>query len=810
MKESIKELLHRVDAGIPVLAEDMHRLAVEAATPDLVGLAGSRRDQTFGDRVTYSRKVFIPLTKLCRDVCHYCTFAHSPQCGKRAFLTPEEIFELAEAGRRAGCKEALFTLGDKPELRYRVAREELAALKFDTTLDYLGSVAQGVLEQTGLLPHLNPGVMGSQEIARLRRVSASQGLMLENVSSRLCERGGPHVGSPDKEPSKRLATITAAGELAVPFTTGILIGIGETVAERVDTLLAFRDLHARYGHIQEVIVQNFRAKPSTKMARAPEPSLDELVRTVALARLALPMTISLQAPPNLSPNGLQALLAAGIDDWGGVSPLTPDHVNPESPWPHLDQLAKETQQAGKTLSERLTVYPRYLHQADEWLDDKVRSAALTLASAEGLARCDDWVPGAASALPELWDKAPALRPAASLSPIIDRAMRGDEPSEEGIVTLFSAQGSALGDVCRAANELRRQVCGDEVTYVVTRNINYTNVCFFRCGFCAFSKGRTSENLRGRPYLLDLEEVARRVREARSRGATEVCMQGGIHPTFTGRTYIEICNAARAASPEIHLHAFSPLEISQGAATLGITVEDYLPQLVDAGLRSLPGTAAEILDDEVRAVLCPDKLDTQTWLNVMRAAHQLGLKSTSTMMFGHVDTPRHWARHLLHLRRLQAETGGFTEFVPLPFVPMETPIWLKGHSRKGPSFRETVLVHAVARLALHPLIPNIQVSWVKLGQEGAKACLMAGANDLGGTLMDESISRAAGSTHGQEMRPEDMDSMIYAIGRQPRQRNTFYGTPDPALVASSYGAEQLCNEFESPARDFSMSKLASGM
>ena len=727
--------------------------------------------------VTYSPKVFIPLTKLCRDVCHYCTFAHPPRKGERAYLAPEEVLAIAGAGAAAGCHEALFTLGDKPELRYRAAREELAELGCETTIEYLARMCRLVLEETGLLPHANPGVMTRDELALLRTVTASQGIMLETASERLSEKDGPHYGSPDKLPARRLETIRLAGELRIPFTTGILIGIGETRAERVEALVAIRALAERYGHVQEVIVQNFRAKPGTRMAAHPEPPLEELLWTARTARELLPGSVKVQVPPNLSGDEFPRLLEAGIDDWGGISPVTIDHVNPEAPWPEIQRLRRATEAAGLELAPRLPVYPAYLAELERWADPGVAAKIRLRADASGLAREDGWAAGAAVPPPPLgapqlgaWGT-PAHHPLPSLTPNGARVGNGSAPrgsrfvqdalakvegevelDEDDVTGLFEARGRDLHAVLAAADELRRRVSGDTVSYVVTRNINYTNVCYFRCGFCAFSKGKLAENLRGKPYLVPLEEIVRRCREAWERGAVEVCLQGGIHPGFTGDYYAEVCAAIKRELPGLHLHAFSALEVWQGAATLELPLTEYLARLRELGLASLPGTAAEILDDEVRRLICPDKVTTAQWLQVHDAAHRVGLRSTATIMFGHVEGPRSWARHLLCLRDQQKKSGGFTELVPLPFVHMEAPIFLKGLARPGPTFREALLMHAVSRLALHPWITNIQASWVKLGLDGAQAALRAGANDLGGTLMNESISRAAPHTSTRAPRP----------------------------------------------------------
>jgi FO synthase len=750
--------------------------------------AARLRDRGHGRLISYSRKVFIPLTRLCRDVCHYCTFAETPHAGRPSYLSPDDVLAIARAGAAAGCTEALFTLGDKPELRYSAAREALAALGHETTIGYLTAMCGLVLRETGLLPHANPGVMTRQEIAGLREVTASQGIMLESTSERLCERGGVHFGSPDKHPAVRLETIRLAGELKVPFTTGILIGIGETREERIEALQAIGDLQAQYGHIQEVIVQNFRAKPDTKRADAEEPDLDDLLWTIAQARLILGPDMNIQAPPNLSPGVYPRLIGAGLNDWGGVSPVTPDHVNPEAPWPVLSELARLTADMGKVLVNRLAVYPAYARAPDIWLAPEVATQVRRMSDAEGFARDDDWAPGNTEPPPAPQVLARDVDPEIVRS--VDRATAGQRLDHPEIERLFAARDADYRHVTGAANALRRAVSGDVVRYVVNRNINYTNICYFRCRFCAFSKGRTHDDLRGAPYDLALEEVSRRATEAWQRGATEVCLQGGIHPDYTGETYEAICRTIKAAVPGMHIHAFSPLEVTQGAATLHTPIPAFLGRLKQAGLGTLPGTAAEILDDEVRAIICPDKINSAQWLDVQRAAHGLGLRTTSTIMYGHVESSLSWARHLLALRDLQAETGGFTEFVPLPFVHMEAPMYRQGRARRGPTFREAVIMHSVARLVLHPAITNIQTSWVKMGPAGAAICLESGANDLGGTLMNESISRAAGTQHGQEFPPDAMEALIRSIGREPQQRDTLYRPVPEDRRAASFVAEEL--------------------
>ena len=749
---------------------------LRAPLDEVVHEAGRLRDRGHGSRVTFSPKVFIPLTMLCRDRCGYCTFAKPPARLESPYLSLDEVVAIARAGASRGCHEAVFTLGEAPEDRYPSGRAWLDANGYSSTVDYLVAAAKLVLDETGLLPHANAGALSRAELERLRAVSPSQGMMIETLAARLAEPGGPHHGAPDKTPARRLATLEAAGEAKVPFTTGILVGIGETREERLDALVAIAASHERHGHVQEVIVQNFLPKLGTTMHRHPACDHDELRWTVAAARHVLGEHMHVQAPPNLSaPHELAALVDAGIDDWGGVSPVTPDHVNPERPWPELDRLDAATRAAGKTLAPRLTVYPEYVQDPDTWLHPDVRYAVMIRSDSESLGRDDQWVAGGDQPPPVVLglDVAPA-RAVTAVGEVLSGVQRGEELGVDEIVTLLGARGSDVDLVCGVADDLRRDTVGDTVTFVRNRNINYTNVCTFKCRFCAFSKGPLSLNLRGTPYLLDREEIQRRVVEAVDCGATEVCLQGGIHPDFDGRYYLDVARAVKEAAPGIHVHAFTALEVTEGARRLGMPLGEYLTLAKEAGLSTLPGTAAEILDDEVRAVICPDKITTDEWLEAHRIAHEVGLRSNVTIMFGHVERPVHIARHIVRTRELQKQTGGFTEFVPLPFVHMATPLFLQKKARPGPTFREALLLHAVGRLAYTGWIDNIQVSWVKMGVRGARQALLAGCNDLGGTLMDENISRAAGASHGQELDESELREIVEPLGRHLEQRTTLYG------------------------------------
>ena len=781
---------------------------------ELAAQARSTRDLAHGTRVTYSPKVFIPLTKLCRDRCGYCTFAQPPARLESPYLTEEQVLEIARAGARQGCHEALFTLGERPELRYPVARDWLDRHGYASTVDYVAAMARSVLEATGLLPHANTGAMTADELATLRAVAPSQGMMIESLNAGL----EAHRGAPDKTPERRLATLEAAGELQIPYTTGILVGIGESRSDRVEALEAIAESHRRWGHVQEVIVQNFLPKPGTAMQHwAPCPRADHL-DAISLARVILPPEVHVQAPPNLAED-FGELLAAGIDDWGGVSPVTADHVNPERPWPDLDRLREVTEEAGHVLAPRLTVHPSYVRDAERWIDEGLHFAVIDRSDAEGFGRDDpgsqfpertmeraragdgadvelvgerstQWYSGAGTDPTVLVPGGATARGA--VGEVLQGVAEGSEVGFDEIVTLFGARGPEVAAVADVADDLRRSIVGDDVTWVANRNINYTNVCTFKCRFCGFSKGPLSLNLRGTPYLLEISEIVRRSQEAWELGATEVCLQGGIHPTFDGNYYIDVARAVHAEVPHIHIHGFTALEVTEGAWRNREPLDDYLRRLMAAGQQSLPGTAAEILDDEVRETLCPDKITTDEWLECHRIAHGIGLRSNVTIMFGSIERPEHWARHLLRTRELQASTGGFTEFVGLPFVHMASPIYLQRRARRGPTFREVLLMHAIARIAYRGYIDNIQGSWVKLGFRSMEQLLRAGVNDLGGTLMDENISRAAGAEHGQGAGADEFERLVVPLGRRLVQRTTLYGRVDPgsAPPANGNGARRV--------------------
>ncbi|HEX7740700.1 MAG TPA: bifunctional FO biosynthesis protein CofGH [Marmoricola sp.] len=841
--QQVRRALARVERGaaldeteatvlLAARGDDLDRLCAAAARVRDAGLAEAGRPGV----VTYSPKVFIPVTKLCRDRCHYCTFVETPgqaaREGRAPYLTPDEVLDIARQGAAMGCAEALFTLGDRPEARWPEAQQWLDEQGYDSTLAYVRALAIQVLEETGLLPHLNPGVMSWQEMHRLRPVAPSMGMMLETTSTRLFEtKGEAHYGSPDKDPAVRLRVLEDAGRLSIPFTTGLLVGIGETLEERAETIFALRHVAKQYAHVQEVIVQNFRAKPDTAMRHVDDLDLDEYRAAIAVTRVVLGPKARIQAPPNLvdSHEGsaeCAALLAAGVDDWGGVSPLTPDHVNPERPWPSLERLREISAEAGFELRARLTAHPHYVLAGEQWIDPRLAGHINALADDDGLLRDGaratglpwqepdggfahlqsgtghvdlhtdiDTVGRAADRRADFdtvygdWDELrDIVRDEKHPDPTEKRAdRRGLSRDAEGVValkaaekdpgnlsdehalTLMTAEGELLEQVCRLADDLRKEAVGDDVTYVVNRNINFSNVCYVGCRFCAFAQRRTDADA----YSLSLDQIADRAEEAWNLGATEVCMQGGIDPELPATGYFDIAAAVKARVPEMHVHAFSPMEIVNGSTRTGLSYEDFLIKARESGLDTIPGTAAEILDDEVRWVLTKGKLPASAWIEIVSTAHRVGIRSSSTMMYGHVDNPRHWVGHLNVLKRIQDETGGFTEFVPLPFVHQSAPIYLAGVARPGPTLRDNLAVHAMARIMLHGRIKNIQTSWVKLGVEGTRAMLRAGANDLGGTLMEETISRMAGSEHGSAKTVAELEEIGAGIDRPVVQRHTIY-------------------------------------
>ena len=848
--------------------EDLQTLLTYASRTRDAGLEAAGRPNI----ITYSRKVFIPLTRLCRDRCGYCTFATVPHRLDHLYLEPDEVLEIARQGAELGCKEALFTLGDKPEDRWHQARDWLDAHGYDDTLSYVRAMAIRVLEETGLLPHLNPGVLSWQDFQRLKPVAPSMGMMLETTASRLyTDKGGPHFGSPDKDPAVRLRVLEDAGRSNVPFTTGILIGIGERMTERAESVFAIRKVAREYRGIQEVIVQNFRAKPDTKMRDVPDAELDDLAATIAVTRLILGAKARIQAPPNLVGAQYDLILRAGIDDWGGVSPLTPDHVNPERPWPDIDELTAHTAEAGFTLRERLTIYPPYI--CEPWLDPRLARHVTALSDpATGLAAADarprglpwqepdggwgqwaqdgsgrtdlhvtidttgrthdrrddfaevygDWneiaerttVPAPGQALRPTAERptagrpaaggTAAGRPAAGAAPAvlsageIAAALRQAERDPAALtdaqaIALLSADGPDLEALTGLADTLRRETMGDDVTYVVTRNINFTNVCYTGCRFCAFAQRRTDADA----YTLSLQQIGDRAAEAWDAGATEVCMQGGIHPDLPGTAYFEIAAEVKRRRPGLHVHAFSPMEVMNGASRTGLPVREWLVRAKEAGVGSLPGTAAEILDDDVRWVLTKGKLPASMWIEVISTAHQLGLPTSATMMYGHVDTPAHWVGHLRVIRSIQERTGGFTEFVLLPFIHENAPIYLAGLARPGPTRRENRAVHAMARLMLHGAIDSIQCSWVKLGDEGCRDVLRGGVNDLGGTLMEETISRMAGADHGSYKTISQLRAIAEPLGRPMRQRTTTYGEVPAERQAAAAASDGVCASVRSP-------------
>ncbi len=797
IKDYSNSALRNLIANESCNASDLELLSNVAISDFLIQSAYKKKFNYYGKKLTFSPKVFIPLTFLCRDVCHYCTFAQTPKNVESPYLSIDQVVEIAKEGQLKGCHEALFTLGDKPELRYNAARNALKDMGYSSTNEYLAACAQAVLDETSLIPHLNPGCLTPEELTMLKPLSGSMGLMVESLSEELMKKGQAHHGSPDKDPTFRLQTIEEAGKQKIPFTTGILIGIGETRFERLEALVKIAELHSLYGHIQEVIVQNFKAKPNTLMANSPEPSFDDLLWTVAMARLILPIDISLQVPPNLNSGHLDQLIMSGINDFGGISPVTKDFVNPEAPWPEIELLQETVTSLNQFLLPRTTLYPNYFSKLDEFSTPDISSRLLRKVDAQSLLREDAWVSGVSQSTPNYSD----LRSTSGIKDVITKAEA--QLDIDSISALLESDGRDFKYIIDYANELNRDLHGNTVTCVVNRNINYTNICSFKCNFCAFSKGKGHDDLRGKPYNISRDEIVRRTKEAVARGATEVCMQGGIHPAYTGQTYLDIIESVRSVSDTIHIHAFSPLEIDHGRKTLNISTEEFLLELKKSGLNSLPGTAAEILHDDIRAVICPDKLNSMEWINIIKAAHAVGLPTTSTMMFGHVENMKHVAHHLASIQKIQLETSGITEFVPLPFVAEEAPIYRRGLSRPGPTFKEAVVVHSVSRILFHNTIKNIQGSWVKMGLPGLKVLLSAGINDVGGVLMNESITKAAGASFGQELELDKVLEITQSLGLNLVQRNTLYRTLNTNMSKlvdlQKIPLEPIVNDYHPPSQ-----------
>ncbi len=778
---------------------ELNALANVSLSSDLIDSAYDKKIKYFKGELTYSPKVFIPLTFLCRDVCHYCTFAKTPKKVQSPYLSIEQVISIAKEGEKRGCFEALFTLGDKPELRYKAAREWLKSNGYKTTNEYLGACAEAVLKETSLIPHLNSGCLTADEITKLKSISGSMGLMVESLSTKLTEKGQPHHGSPDKDPLFRMQTLEEAGRQKVPFTTGILIGIGETRLDRLESLYKIAELHKKFDHIQEVIVQNFKAKPNTLMANATEPSFDELMWTIAMARLILPGDINLQVPPNLNSENIKKLTTSGINDFGGISPVTKDYVNPEAPWPEIEKLNKIAHYSKQSLKPRATLYPKYFSKLDLFSTPKIISKLLKITDAQSLIRSDGWKSGVSKDIPlyvhDIFNS--------DIKKIISNVETN--PCEENIQALLESSDRDFKYIIDYANDKKCERYGSDISFVVNRNINYTNICSFKCNFCAFSKGRSHDDLRGKPYNISHEEIIRRTLEAINRGATEVCLQGGIHPKYSGQTYLDIVKSIRSVSSSVHIHAFSPLEIDHGRKTLNISAKEFLIELKNAGLNSLPGTAAEILHDDIRSTICPDKLTSDEWIKIIKTAHRIGLPTTSTMMFGHVENMSHVAHHLLKLHYLQLDTNGLTEFVPLPFVADEAPIFRKGMARPGPTFKETILVHSVARILFNGNINNIQGSWVKMGLPGLKFLLSAGINDIGGVLMNESITRSAGASFGQELQLNEVLKITEELGLNLIQRNTLYQSLEfnlqDLIQSQLIPLLPISNEYHQPSKIF---------
>ncbi len=752
--DEVLDALEASDAPWRTLTHDEAEMLLAARDDDLdrlLAVAGRIRDAGLVEAgrpgiLTYSRKVFIPLTHLCQDRCHYCIFVQSPgklaKAGISPYMEPEAVLEVARQGAALGCKEALLTLGDRPENRWPIARQWLDEHGYASTLDYVAAMAQLILDETGLLPHLNPGVMSWGELQRLKPVGPSMGMMLETTSARIWQTPGEaHFGSPDKDPELRLRVIEDAGRSHIPFTTGVLLGIGESASERIDAVLALRAAHERHGHIQEVIVQNFRAKPATAMMGAVDLETQEYAAAVAVTRVLLGPGMRVQAPPNLTDAGeLALLIRAGIDDWGGVSPLTPDHVNPERPWPQIEELARLTAEGGYSLRERLTAHPHYIREArgtadghgTDWFDDRLAPRLLALADDYGLARRD-----------------------AYLESVLTRAAADPAGLTDAEYTaLLHADGDDLEQLTALADRVRGERVGDTVTYAVNRNIDSA-------------------------LGLPASRIAELVTEAAGLGATEVCAQGAVPAALGAEGYLDFARTVKAVRPDLHLHAFRPAELLDGAARAGVPLADWLDRLRAAGVDTVPGTGARILDDRIRGILTgAADIPASAWVETITTAHRAGLRSTATMVYGHVESAAEQVAHLRMLAAIQdravaAGADGFTEFIAMPWLPSESPVAVPG-ARPGPSLRESRAVHAVARLMLAGRIDHVQAAWTKLGMRGAQLVLAGGADDLGGVLLDGTIDPSAGPEHGRQLTVTDVERIAGELGRPVRQRTTLYG------------------------------------
>lgn len=800
---SIDDLLARVRAGHRPDVDETDAL-LRAPLDSLLPVAAALRDEGLVDAgrpgvVTYSRKVFVPLTTLCRDRCHYCVFVDTPGqlnlLRKPAYMSPEQVLTVVRQGQALGCKEALLTLGDRPEERWPEARAWLDAHGFASTIDYVAHIARLITAETGMLVHANPGVMHPDELAALRPVSPSMGMMLETTSRRLFEEPGQvHFGSPDKDPDLRLSVIDDAGAAGIPFTTGILVGIGETVRDRAESLVAMRDRHDRHGHVQEIIVQNFRAKPRTAMQGAPDADLAEYVAAVATARLVFGPRMRIQVPPNLSdPGELGLLIAAGIDDWGGVSPLTADHVNPERPWPQIDDLAAQTAAHGYTLRERLTAHPEFVRDAARWIDPALHAPLRALADAEGLAADvtpHASLPGSAHAetsggrgteggLP--LDVASSARPSSSAHPgstpsahpgshagvpggvpgsdlgvrrLAERAASDPLSLDDADwVRLLRTTGAELDDLTAAADDARRYTVGEPITLVQNRNLTSTGLR---------RTGRTA------PGEFDLDDATAIAADAAALGATEICIQGALRGDEDPAGYLDLVRAVKRGAPGIHVHAYRPLDVRDLADRGGLGLAGALAALREAGVDTVPGTGVKVLSERVRALVAPGDLEIDHWVEGITAAHHAGFRSTSVLFYGHVETAEERIAHLRRLREIQTETRGFAEFVPIPLPGGDVPLV----ADRAPIDEHRAMV-AVSRLMLSGSIPHVQIPWTRVGRDTAAVLLRSGGDDLGGTLYDGRVRPDTGIEQGIELPVAAAERIARSLMRPFRLRTTDY-------------------------------------